>query len=123
MASPGSSIRSAARATFSAYRRVPVRWRLGGGSAALTFVILAGFASVTYILTHRQLNKSFQQQQYGAIQQMAGELKPTLQNGTVACQAQIYSFGSADQAQIRFFNLQGKLLCSSQLSGLNDPHF
>ncbi len=123
MASPGSSIRSAARATFSAYRRVPVRWRLGGGSAALTFVILAGFASVTYILTHRQLSRSFQQQQYGAIQQMAGELKPTLQNGTVACQSQIYSFGSADHAQIRFFSLQGKLLCSSQPTGLNDPHF
>ena len=59
MASPGSSIRSAARATFSAYRRVPVRWRLGGGSAALTFVILAGFAGVTDVLTDRQLSRSF----------------------------------------------------------------
>ena len=123
MASPGSSIRSAARATFSAYRRVPVRWRLGGGSAALTFVILAGFATVTGILTDRQLSRSFYQQQYGAIQQMAGELKPTVQNGAVVCQSQIYSFGSADHSQIRFFSLQGKLLCSSQLSGLNDPHF
>jgi two-component system, OmpR family, sensor kinase len=125
MASPGSSIRSAARATFSAYRRVPVRWRLGGGSAALTFVILAGFASVTYILTDRQLSKSFYQQQYGAIQQMAGELKPTVQNGAVVCQQQIYSFGSADHAEIRFFNQSGKLVCSSVLTGsnLNDPYF
>ena len=48
---------------------------------------------------------------------MAGELKPTLQNGAVACQRQIYSFGSADHAQIRFFSLSGKLLCSSQLTG------
>jgi hypothetical protein len=46
MASLGSSIRSAARATFSAYRSVPIRWRLAGGSAALTFVILAGFAAI-----------------------------------------------------------------------------
>ena len=38
MESLGSYIRSAARATFSAYRRLPVRWRLGGGSAALTLV-------------------------------------------------------------------------------------
>jgi len=121
MASPGSSIRSAARATFSAYRRVPVRWRLGGGSAALTFVILAGFASVTYILTDRELSKSFYQQQNGAIQQMAGELKPSVQDGVVVCQSQIYSFGSADHAQIRFFSLQGKLLCSS--SAANDPYF
>ena len=40
MASLGSSIRSAARATSSAYRRLPIRWRLAGGSAALTLVIL-----------------------------------------------------------------------------------
>ena len=46
MASLGSYIRSAARATFSAYRSVPIRWRLAGGSAALTFVILAAFAAI-----------------------------------------------------------------------------
>jgi signal transduction histidine kinase len=88
-------------------------------------VILTGFASVTYILTDRQLSRSFQQQQDGATQHMAGELKPSLQNGGVACQQQIYSFGSADQAQIRFFNQSGKLLCSSVLTGtnLNDPYF
>ena len=34
MASLGSFIRSAARATSSAYRRLPIRWRLAGGSAA-----------------------------------------------------------------------------------------
>jgi signal transduction histidine kinase len=86
-------------------------------------VILAGFATVTDILTDRQLSRSFYEQQNGAIQQMAGELKPTVQNGSVVCQSQIYDFGLADHAQIRFFNLQGKLLCSSQISGANDPHF
>ena len=35
-----SSIRSAAQATFSAPRQVPIRWRLAGGSALLTLVIL-----------------------------------------------------------------------------------
>ena len=44
MASPASSTRSAARATYSAYRRIPIRWRLAGGSAVLTLVILCGFA-------------------------------------------------------------------------------
>jgi signal transduction histidine kinase len=91
-------------------------------------VILAGFAIATDILTDRQLSRSFYQQQNGAIQQMAGELKPTLQKGVVACQQQIYSFGSADYAQIRFFSQSGKLLCSSQIipqTGkiANDPHF
>ena len=42
MASLDSSIRSAARATYSAYKRQPIRWRLAGGSAALTLVILLG---------------------------------------------------------------------------------
>ena len=34
----------AERALGRAYRRLPTRWRLAGGSAALTFVILCGFA-------------------------------------------------------------------------------
>ena len=59
MASLGSYIRSAARATFSAYRSLPIRWRLAGGSAALTFVILAGFASIVGVLTTRQVRGQF----------------------------------------------------------------
>ena len=55
MANPASSIRSAARATFSAYRRLPIRWRLAGGSAALTLVILCGFAAIVGVLTTRQI--------------------------------------------------------------------
>ena len=39
-------MRSAARATSSAYRRLPIRWRLAGRSAALTLVILCGFAMI-----------------------------------------------------------------------------
>ena len=53
MESPVSSIRSAARGTYSAYRRLPIRWRLAGGSAALTLVILCGFAVVVGVLTTR----------------------------------------------------------------------
>ena len=63
MASPGSYIRSAARATFSAYRSVPIRWRLAGGSAALTFVILAGFAAIVGVLINRQVRAQFNEQQ------------------------------------------------------------
>ena len=59
MASLGSSTRSAARATFSAYRTVPVRWRLAGGSAALTFVILAAFAAIVGVLTTNQVRGQF----------------------------------------------------------------
>jgi two-component system OmpR family sensor kinase len=57
-----SSIRSAARATYSAYSRVPIRWRLAGGSAALTLVILCGFAVVVGVLTTRRLSGDFNRQ-------------------------------------------------------------
>ena len=59
MASLDSSIRSAARATYSAYRHLPIRWRLAGGSAALTLVILCGFAAIVGVLTTRQIHQDF----------------------------------------------------------------
>jgi signal transduction histidine kinase len=59
VASPGSFTRSAARATSSAYRRLPIRWRLAGGSAVLTLVILLGFAAIVGVLTTRQINEDF----------------------------------------------------------------
>ena len=62
MASLDSSIRSAARATYSAYKRQPIRWRLAGGSAALTLVILLGFAVIVGTLTTRAIYKDFNRQ-------------------------------------------------------------
>ena len=62
MASLDSSIRSAARATSSAYKRLPIRWRLAGGSAALTLVILCGFAVIVGILTTRQIHDDFRRE-------------------------------------------------------------
>ena len=55
-----SSIRSAARATYSAYKRQPIRWRLAGGSAALTLVILCGFAVIVGTLTTRAIYAGLQ---------------------------------------------------------------
>ncbi len=62
MESRDSSIRSAARATSSAYKRLPIRWRLAGGSAALTLVILCGFAVIVGILTTRQIYDDFRRE-------------------------------------------------------------
>jgi two-component system, OmpR family, sensor kinase len=61
VASLDSSIRSAARATYSAYKRQPIRWRLAGGSAALTLVILCGFAAIVGVLTTQQIHRDFNQ--------------------------------------------------------------
>ncbi len=54
-----SSTRSAARATSSALRRIPIRWRLAGGSALLTLVILCGFAGAVGALTSSRLHSEF----------------------------------------------------------------
>ena len=62
MGSLDSSIRSAARATSSAYKGLPIRWRLAGGSAALTLVILCGFAVIVGILTTRQIHDDFRRE-------------------------------------------------------------
>src|SRR5579884_4306873 len=84
MASLGSYIRSAARGTFSAYRTVPVRWRLAGGSAALTFVILAAFAAGVGVLTTNQLRSQLRNQVEGASAELATELEHPRMNLTPA---------------------------------------
>ena len=76
MASPGSFIRSAAQGTSSAYRRLPIRWRLAGGSALLTLVILLGFATIVGVLTTRQIDSDFNRQVADAATDLQGRVKP-----------------------------------------------
>jgi two-component system OmpR family sensor kinase len=57
-----SSIRSAAQATFSAPSQLPIRWRLAGGSALLTLVILCGFAGAVGGLTTQRLHDDFKRE-------------------------------------------------------------
>ncbi|MDQ3371830.1 MAG: HAMP domain-containing histidine kinase [Actinomycetota bacterium] len=59
MAKPGSSIRSAARATFSALDRLPIRWKLAGGSAILTLAILCAFAGIVGALITQSIRSDF----------------------------------------------------------------
>ena len=75
MANQGSFIRSAARATSSAYKRLPIRWRLAGGSAALTLVILLGFAVIVGVLTTRRIQADFNQQVAEAADQLAKQTR------------------------------------------------
>jgi signal transduction histidine kinase len=115
MASLGSYIRSAARATFSAYRSVPLRWRLAGGSAALTFVILAAFAVVVGVLTTNQLRSQFTNQVHSASDQLDRQLHLTwsIPEQLLPCSTITLSeYVSAERAQIRIFNDSGGLLCT-----------
>ena len=119
MASLGSYTRSAARATFSAYRRVPIRWRLAGGSAALTCVILASFAALVGVLTDRQLRGQFNDEVRTNSDQLARalRLKWISNSGFLNCNSQNVSlkdFTSAEHVQIRIFNQAGSLLCTQK---------
>jgi two-component system, OmpR family, sensor kinase len=95
MASPGSFIRSAARATSSAYKRLPIRWRLAGGSALLTLVILLGFATIVGVLTTRQIKSDFNRQVAEAATDLQSSVRPRAvldENGFV----QRYEFRGPD---------------------------
>ena len=133
MESLGSYIRSAARATFSAYRSVPVRWRLAGGSAALTFVILAAFAAIVGALTENQVRRDFDNQVRDAANTLASHIKPVYDpaNGQLDCtlHEDLGAFARADDAQIRVFSDAGRVMCSQAVSNgpnqrpLNQPAF
>jgi len=114
MGSPGSFIRSAARATSSAYRRLPIRWRLAGGSAALTLVILLGFALIVGVLTTRQMRHDFNDQ----VRQTADTLRDRLVvrpgRNPQCVGPDLDTFGSAETAQIRVVTLDGVLLCRTR---------
>jgi two-component system, OmpR family, sensor kinase len=78
VASRGSFIRSAARATSSAYKRLPIRWRLAGGSALLTLVILLGFATIVGVLTTRSIRQDFGRDVGAAADELKRQLKPVV---------------------------------------------
>jgi two-component system, OmpR family, sensor kinase len=132
VASLGSFTRSAARATFSAYRRVPIRWRLAGGSAGLTFVILASFAALVGVLTNNQVRGQFNDEVRSAADQLAQELNrnlhfsgdPTALEGCTKT-VRLRDFASAEQAQIRIFNTDStELLCTQnqiKIKGAKKP--
>src|SRR2546423_12879154 len=118
MESPGSSIRSAARATFSAYRAFPVRWRLAGGSAALTFVILAAFAALVGVLTPKQVRGSFTSDVQSAANRLARQLRlHWLPNDELDCantNVSLSDFVSAEHAQIRIWSDDEQTLLCTQ---------
>jgi two-component system OmpR family sensor kinase len=96
------------RRLFKLYRRVPIRWRLAGGSAVLTMIILCGFAVIVGVLTTRQIRSDFHEQVNTASDQVAREIdvRPGRNPPCVAP-------GSAESAEIRVVTLDGTLLCKT----------
>jgi two-component system OmpR family sensor kinase len=114
VASLDSSIRSAARATSSAYRRLPIRWRLAGGSAALTLVILCGFAAIVGVLTTRQIHEDFHDEVATSADKLERQavLRPLVVNGRLTLRpvrdrVDLDDFASSSGAAIRVITEDG----------------
>ena len=116
MESLGSSIRSAAQATYSAYRRVPVRWRLAGGSAVLTLVILCGFAVIVGALTIQRIRDDFDEQTRLAANDLADRLQYKIdpRTGRPGCVGpDLGTYAGAENAVIRVIRANGQVLCQT----------
>ena len=102
------------RRLFIAYRRVPIRWRLAGGSAALTMVILFGFAAIVGVLTTRQIRSDFDDH----VRETANDLRERIvvrPGRRPACQGpDLDVYGSAENAAIRVVTIDGVLLCKTK---------
>jgi two-component system OmpR family sensor kinase len=95
------------------FRRLPTRWRLAGGSAALTFVILCGFAVIVGLLTTRQIRIQFDdavRQSADTLQRRANvSFNPT--NGQPDC-GRLGDLASSDNAKVRVYYQGVQLICA-----------
>jgi signal transduction histidine kinase len=96
---------------------VPIRWRLAGGSAALTFVILAGFAAIVGVLTDRQVRGQFNDEVSNAADQLRNSMSGKLHfvdGVSLSCDkapVHLSDYASVEHAQIRVF-ADGELRCT-----------
>jgi two-component system OmpR family sensor kinase len=123
--SRGSFTRFVARATSSAlsavvgalgrvYRRIPTRWRLAGGSAALTFVILCGFAIIVGLLTTRQIRIQFDDsvRETADYIQSRARISFDLQNGTPNC-GRLGDLASGEDSKVQvYYEPTGSRICA-----------
>jgi signal transduction histidine kinase len=97
---------------------VPIKWRLAGGSAMLTCVILASFAAIVGVLTDRQLRGQFNDEVRNNSEQLASELHLKWVGGAfLNCKKQRVSlkdYTTAEHAQIRVYSQPGVLLCTQE---------
>jgi len=95
---------------------LPIRWRLAGGSAALTFIILAAFAALVGVFTAGEVRGSFNNNVRATAEQLSRQLRlGWLPNGELGCRnttIDLSDFTSAEHAQIRIFSDGGVLLCT-----------
>jgi signal transduction histidine kinase len=107
-------------------RRWPVRWRLAGVSAALTFVILVAFAVVVGRLTSQRLNSDFSEDVKGTATTIANSARVAFNpfSGGRAIHipsAQLQNMAPVPNSALRIVYLNGNLVDSSGASASQTP--
>jgi signal transduction histidine kinase len=91
-------------------RRLPIRWRIAGGSAALTMVILLGFATIVGTLTTRRIESDFQRQVAAAATDLDSRLRvisTEITTGGVKSDPDLEDYALSAKAAIRIISSRG----------------
>jgi two-component system OmpR family sensor kinase len=120
---PATSSVPTGRSPLALWRRLPIRWRLSGGSAILTLTILCAFAAAVGVLATRQIRTDFRDQVRRAADDMARKLKVDLdfRRGRTTCRGVgLEDYGSAERAAVRVV-LRGQVICGERALDLGSP--
>ncbi len=105
MASPASCTRSAGPGTCFVLERFSIRWRLALISAALTFVILCGFAVVVGQLTAGRIRSDFRNEAENAATELRDRLSVTIgAGGRIEINPDLDLYAAPNNAVIRIFD-------------------
>ncbi|HEX8103901.1 MAG TPA: hypothetical protein VF533_14890, partial [Solirubrobacteraceae bacterium] len=112
-----------ARQLADSYRRLPIRWRLAGGSAALTLVILLGFATIVGVLTTRQVRAEFDDQVAAAADDLSRQVSVRMVSGhaRVIKKVRLPDYARTQRATILVVLPGGDLLAASSLDAPRFP--
>ncbi|WP_372790222.1 sensor histidine kinase [Paraconexibacter sp.] len=92
------------------FHRIPIRWRLAGGSAVLTLVILTTFAVIVGHLTTTRIRTDFNEQTARAADELVDvvDARYNIENGTVEfVRPNLQFYATADNAVIRVLTQDG----------------
>jgi signal transduction histidine kinase len=106
--------RARLQAVPRAYRRLPIRWRMAGGSAVLTLIILCGFAAIVGVLTTRQIRSDFQNHVAATADGLASQTKVVAGNRPDCQGPDLNVFGASESAAIRILTLDGNVICRTR---------
>jgi len=109
--------RASARLSAS-FDRLPIRVRLAGVSALLTFVILCAFAVAIGSLTVHRIRTDFNREVSDTANQLPSQLKIGVDPLTITTPLEDFA-SDADHAEIRIFSLGGTVIAQSPVNAVS----